>query len=73
MTIEAEKKSAAPAKQAAPKKAAPKAEEEAVRQQRAKEHDERVAKGAGTKDKKVTMTAAKTQRSALSKFKNIRR
>ena len=49
------------------------AEEDAIRQQRAKEHDERMATDAASKDKKVTMTAAKTQRSALSKFKKIRR
>ena len=48
-------------------------EEEAIRQRRAKEHEERMATPATTKDKKVTMTAAKTQRSALSKFKKIRR
>jgi acetyl-CoA decarbonylase/synthase complex subunit delta len=49
------------------------AEEDAVRQQRAKERDERMAKDATPKDKKVALTAAKTQRSALSKFKKIRR
>ena len=49
------------------------AEEDAVRQQRTKEHEERMAKAATTEDKKVSMTAAKTQRSALSKFKKIRR
>ena len=49
------------------------AEEDAVRQQRAKEREERAAKDAATKDKKVTMTAAKTKRSAVSKFKKIRR
>lgn len=48
-------------------------EEDAVRQQRAKERDERMAKDAVPKDKKVAMTAAKTQRSSLSKFKKIRR
>jgi len=49
------------------------AEEDAIRQKRAKEQEERMAKGTTTKDTKVTMTAAKTQKSALSKFKNIRR
>ncbi len=49
------------------------AEEEAIRQQRAKEQEERAAKTIDRKDKKVTMTAAKTQRSKLSKFKKIRR
>jgi len=49
------------------------AEEDAIRQQRAKEQEERMAKTGAGKDKKVAMTAAKTQRSALSKFKKIRR
>jgi acetyl-CoA decarbonylase/synthase, CODH/ACS complex subunit delta len=49
------------------------AEEDAIRQKRAKEQEERMAKATTTKDTKVTMTAAKTQKSALSKFKNIRR
>ena len=48
-------------------------EEDAIRQQRAKEREKRMAKAPENKDKKVAMTAAKTQRSALSKFKNIRR
>ncbi|MBW1828820.1 MAG: acetyl-CoA synthase, partial [Deltaproteobacteria bacterium] len=48
-------------------------EEDAIRQRRAKEQEERMAKDASGKDEKVTMTAAKTQKSALSKFKNIRR
>jgi len=48
-------------------------EEDAMRQQRAKEQEERMATAASGKDKKVTMTAAKTQKSALSKFKKIRR
>lgn len=48
-------------------------EEDAIRQRRAKEKEDRTATAATTKDKKVTMVAAKTQRSALSKFKNIRR
>ncbi len=38
-----------------------------------KEREERMAKDATPKDKKVALTAAKTQRSALSKFKKIRR
>ena len=49
------------------------AEEDAIRQKRAKEQEERMAKATTTKDTKVTMTAAKTQKSALSKFKKIRR
>jgi len=49
------------------------AEEDAIRQQRAKEQEERAAKAEGTNDKKVTMTAAKTQQSKLSKFKKVRR
>ena len=69
----AKAKADAEAKAAAEEVAKREAEEEAIRQQRAKEQEERMAKGGATKDKKVTMTAAKTQRSALSKFKNIRR
>jgi acetyl-CoA decarbonylase/synthase complex subunit delta len=70
---EAKAKAEAEAKAKAEEVAKRKAEEDAVRQQRAKEHEERMAKADTTKDKKVTMTAAKTQRSALSKFKKIRR
>ena len=63
---EAEAKSAEAAKR--------EAEEEAIRQQRAKEQEERMAKAGGaTKEEKVANTASKTQRSALSKFKKIRR
>lgn len=70
---EAKAKADAEAKAEAEEVAEREAGEDAIRQQRAKERDERMAKDAATKDKKVTMTAAKTQRSALSKFKNIRR
>jgi acetyl-CoA decarbonylase/synthase complex subunit delta len=69
---EAEAKAKADAKAKAEEVAKRESEEEAVRQRRAKEHEERM-ETTTTKDKKVTMTAAKTQRSALSKFKNIRR
>lgn len=65
--IEAEKQAE---KDAASKRAA---EEDAIRQKRAQEQEERMAKTVTTKDKKVTMTAAKTQRSGLSKFKKVRR
>ncbi|MDX2439916.1 MAG: acetyl-CoA decarbonylase/synthase complex subunit delta [Desulfobacterales bacterium] len=70
---EAKAKSDAEAKAKAKEVAKRESEEEAIRQKRAKEQEERMAKGTTTKDKKVTMTAAKTQKSALSKFKNIRR
>ena len=70
---EAKAKADAETKAKAEEAAKREAEEDAVRQQRAKEHEERMAKAATTEDKKVTMTAAKTQRSALSKFKKIRR
>jgi acetyl-CoA decarbonylase/synthase complex subunit delta len=70
---EAKAKADAEAKAKAEEVAKRESEEEAIRQQRAKEHEERMATPATTKDKKVTMTAAKTQRSALSKFKKIRR
>ncbi|MEA3438169.1 MAG: acetyl-CoA decarbonylase/synthase complex subunit delta [Thermodesulfobacteriota bacterium] len=72
---EAEAKAKADAEAKAKAKEAGKreAEEEAIRQKRAKEQEERMAKAAPGKDKKVTMTAAKTQKSALSKFKKIRR
>jgi len=70
---EAKAKADAETKAKAEEVAKREAEEDAVRQQRAKEHEERMAKAATTEDKKVTMTAAKTQRSALSKFKKIRR
>ena len=70
---EAKAKADAEAKAKAEEVAKREAEEDAVRQQRAKENEERMAKAATTEDKKVTMTAAKTQRSTLSKFKNIRR
>ena len=49
------------------------AEEDAVREQRAKEQEERAAKSVAEKGEGVTVTAAKTQRSKLSKFKKIRR
>ncbi len=70
---EAKAKADAEAKAKAEEVAKREAEEEAIRQQRAKEQEERMAKAGSGKEKKVTMTAAKTQRSALSKFKNIRR
>ena len=49
------------------------AEEDAIRQQRAKEQEERMAKSKEAKGEKVSMTAAKAQKSSLSKFKKIRR
>ena len=49
------------------------AEEDAIRQKRAEEQEQRSANAAVEKDKKVTMTAAKTKRPALSKFKKIKR
>ncbi len=70
---EAKAKADAEAKVKAEEIAKRESEEDTIRQQRATEHEERMAKDATTKDKKVTMTAAKTQRSALSKFKKIRR
>ncbi len=70
---EAKAKADAEAKVKAEEIAKRESEENALRQQRAKEHEERATKAGTTKDKKVTMTAAKTQRSALSKFKKIRR
>ena len=70
---EAKAKSDAEAKAKAKEVAKRESEEDAIRQKRAKEQEERMAKATTTKDTKVTMTAAKTQKSALSKFKNIRR
>ncbi len=70
---EAKAKADAEARAKAEEIAKREAKEDAVRQQRAKERDERMAKDAIPKDKKVALTAAKTQRSALSKFKKIRR
>jgi len=70
---EAKAKADAEAKAVAEEVAKRKAEEDAIREQRAKEQEERDAKAGAPKDKKVSMTASKTQRSALSKFKNIRR
>ncbi len=49
------------------------ADEAAIREKRAKEQEERAAKSVTEKGEKVTMTAAKTKRSKLSKFKKIRR
>ncbi len=49
------------------------AEEDAIRQKRAEEQEKRAANAAAGKDEKVTMTAAKTKRTALSKFKKIKR
>ena len=71
--VEAKAKADAEAKAKAEEVAKRESEEEAIRQKRAKEHEKRMAAAATTEDKKVTMTAAKTQRSALSKFKKIRR
>ena len=70
---EAKAKADAEAKAKAKEVAKRESEEDAIRQQRAKEQEERMAKAVTTKDKKVAMTASKTQRSALSKFKKIRR
>lgn len=71
---DAKAKAEAEAKAKAEEVAKRESEEDAIRQQRAKEREERTAKdAAATKDEKVAMTAAKTQRSALSKFKKIRR
>jgi acetyl-CoA decarbonylase/synthase complex subunit delta len=70
---EAKAKADAEAKAKAEEVAKRASEEDAIRQRRAKEQEERMANAATTEDKKVTMTAAKTQRSALSKFKKIRR
>ncbi|MCD4727150.1 MAG: acetyl-CoA decarbonylase/synthase complex subunit delta [Pirellulales bacterium] len=70
---EAKAKADAEAKAKAEEVAKREAEEDAIRQQRAKEREEKMAKAPETRDKKVAMTAAKTQRSALSKFKKVRR
>ena len=70
---EAKAKADAEAKTKAKEVGKREAEEDAIRQQRAKEQEDRMAKAGTTEDKKVTMTAAKTQKSALSKFKKIRR
>ena len=72
---EADAKAKFEAEKQASKEAATKREDEAeaLRLKRAKEQEERAANGTSQKDKKVTMTAAKTQRSGLSKFKKIRR
>ena len=70
---EAKAKSDAEAKAKAKEVGKREAEEDAIRQKRAKEQEDRMAKATTTKDEKVTMTAAKTQKSALSKFKKIRR
>jgi acetyl-CoA decarbonylase/synthase complex subunit delta len=70
---EAKAKADAEAKAKAEEVAKRESEEDAIRQRRTKEQEDRMAKAATTEDKKVTMTAAKTQRSALSKFKKIRR
>ena len=70
---EAKAKADAEAKAKAKEVGKREAEEDAIRQKRAKEQEERMAKASPGKDEKVTMTAAKTQKSALSKFKKIRR
>ena len=70
---EAKAKADAEAKVIADEIAKRNADEAALMAQRAKEHEERMAKADTTVDKKVTMTAAKTQRSSLSKFKKIKR
>jgi acetyl-CoA decarbonylase/synthase complex subunit delta len=66
-------KAEAEAKAKAEEIAKRKAEEDAIREQRAKEQEERAAKATTPKNSKVTISAAKTQRSALSKFKKIKR
>ena len=70
---EAKAKADAEAKAKADEVAKREADEAALREQRAKEQEERLAKADKTKDTKITMTAAKTQRSSLSKFKKIKR
>ena len=70
---EAKAKAEAEAKVKADEIAKREADEAALMAKRAKEHEERMAKAETTSDKKVTMTAAKTQRSSLSKFKKIKR
>ncbi|WP_299980697.1 acetyl-CoA decarbonylase/synthase complex subunit delta [Desulfobacula sp.] len=70
---ETKAKADAEAKAKAEEVAKREAEEDAIRQKRAEEQAERIAKASTTEDKKVTMTAAKTQKSGLSKFKKIRR
>lgn len=70
---EAKAKADAEAKAKAEEIAKREAEENAIREQRAKEQEERAAKSGTTKEKKVSITAAKTQRSGLSKFKKVRR
>ncbi len=70
---EAKAKAEAEAKARAAEVAEREAEEEAIRQQRAKEQEERAAKAISSKKEGVTKTAAKNQRSKLSKFKKIRR
>ncbi len=73
--VEAEAKAKAEAEAAAKAAEVAKreADEAAIREQRAKEQEERAAKAAGEKGEKVTLTAAKTQKSKTSKFKKIRR
>ena len=70
---EAKAKADAEAKAKADEVAKREAEGNALREQRAKEQEERMAKAGSKTEKKTTMTAAKTQRSPLSKFKKIRR
>jgi len=69
LEAEAKAKAEAEAQAKAAELAKREAEEEAIRQQRTKEREERLAAASKEKGKKVTMTAAKTQRSSLSKFK----
>ncbi len=66
---EATAKAQAEAKAKVEAKAKADAEVEAIRLKRAAEHDERMVMAPKEKDKKVTMTTAKTQRSSFDKMK----
>ena len=70
---DAKAKIEAEAKAIADEAAQRRAEEDAIRQKRAEEQEQRSANAAAGKNEKVTMTAAKTKRSSLSKFKKIKR
>jgi len=70
---DAKAKIEAEAKAIADEAAKREAEEDAIRQKRAEEQEERAANAAAGTEKKVTKTASKTQKSALSKFKKIKR
>ena len=73
--VEAEAKAKADAEVAekAAEVAKREADEAAIREKRAKEQEERAAKTGEAQKTEVAKTAAKTQRSKLSKFKKIRR